>query len=54
LDVKDWIWFYYNQGLSIIPLKEKDKRPNIDKWEKYHQQQPTKKEIQEWLDQGLF
>ena len=53
-DIEKWVWWYHNQGFSIIPLKEKDKRPNIDKWEKYHQQQPTKEEIQTWLDQELF
>lgn len=54
MSLEKWVWFYYNQGFSIIPLKEKDKRPNIDSWEKYHKQQATKEEIQTWLKNGLF
>lgn len=53
--IEQWIWFYYNTcGFSIIPLKEKDKRPNIPSWDKYKDTRPTKEEIKEWLDKGLF
>lgn len=56
--IEDWIWFYYDKGFSIIPLgvnKKNDlKAPSIATWEKYHQQQPTKEEIQAWLDKELF
>lgn len=54
LDINDWIWFYYDQGFSIIPLKEKDKRPNINSWKKYIEERPTKEEIQDWIDKKLF
>ena len=27
--IDDWIWFYYNKGFSIIPIKSNDKKPNI-------------------------
>jgi len=56
--LNDWIWFYYNQGFSIIPLgknKRNDpKAPSLDSWKTFHQRQPTKKEITEWIQQGLF
>lgn len=54
LDINNWIWFYYNQGFSVIPLKEKDKRPNLTSWKKYIQERATKEEIQEWIDKKLF
>lgn len=54
LDINNWVWFYYDQGFSIIPLKEKDKRPNITTWKKYIEERPTKEEIQEWIDNKLF
>jgi putative DNA primase/helicase len=57
-NIEDWVWFYYDKGFSIIPLgvntKNNLKAPSIDTWEKYHQQQPTKEEIQTWIDNGLF
>jgi len=53
-NIETWINFYQQQGFSIIPLKEKDKRPNIPSWEKYQKQHPSKEEITEWLNQDLF
>ena len=53
--IEQWIWFYYNIcGFSIIPLKEKDKRPNIPSWDKYKTKRPTREEIQKWINDGLF
>lgn len=58
--IEEWVWFYYNQGFSIFPAKSTDppsvdnKRPNIPTWRKYITQRPTKEEIQQWLNQGLF
>lgn len=54
-ELEKWIWFYYDIcGFSIIPLKERDKRPNIPSWDKYKDTRATKEEIQKWLDDGLF
>lgn len=60
----NWIWYYYNQGFSIIPLgqnkrywgnKENElKRPSLKTWDKYKDTRATKEEIQTWIDQGLF
>lgn len=51
------IWFYYDQGFSVIPVgvnKENDlKKPSII-WQQYHDVRPTKEEIQQWIDDGLF
>jgi hypothetical protein len=53
--LEQWIWFYYDIcGFSIIPLKEKDKRPNIPSWDKYKETRPTREEIQEWINKDLF
>jgi len=63
LDV-EWIWFYYNQGFSIIPLgnnkgfwknkKNEPKKPSIRSWDKYKDECATKDEIKQWIKDGLF
>ena len=40
-------------GFSIIPLKEKSKKPAVS-WEKYQERKPTDEEVNNWLKQGLF
>lgn len=56
--ISDYVWFYYNQGFSIIPLgKNREnnlKAPSLSSWDVYKTCRPTKKEIQAWLDKGLF
>lgn len=52
--IEDWVWFYHKQGITVIPVKEKDKRPNISTWADYQHMQPDDKKIQFWLDQGKF
>jgi len=64
MDVESWIWFYYNQDFSIIPLgknkgfwknKENElKKPSIRSWDKYKETPATKEEIQQWIDDDLF
>ncbi|MGC9106567.1 MAG: bifunctional DNA primase/polymerase [Infirmifilum sp.] len=39
---------YLGKGLSVIPLKPRDKTPRIE-WEKYQHQLPTEKEVREWF-----
>ncbi len=52
------IWLYHEQGFSILPLGKNNKNdlkaPSIESWKEYHQRQPTKDEIQQWIHQGLF
>lgn len=56
----EWIWFYYDLGFSIIPLKQTkppsddNKKPNIKTWDQYKKNRATKTQIQEWIDQDLF
>ncbi len=52
--INDYVWSYWNEGFSIIPLKANDKRPNIKSWEQYQAIPPTQEEIQKWLDDDLF
>lgn len=64
MDVEPWIWFYYNQGFSIIPLgnnkgvwgnnEDELKRPSIKSWDKYKETLATKEEIQQWINDDLF
>lgn len=53
-NIKDSVWSYWNEGLSVIPLKEKSKSPNIPSWKEYENRLPEQKEIQGWLDKNLF
>jgi len=63
-EIEKWIWFYYKQNFSIIPLgknkgfwnnnKDELKRPSIKSWDKYKNTRATKEEIQQWIDDGLF
>jgi len=52
------IWLYHNKGFSVIPLgvnKNNDlKKPSLDTWREYHDRQPTREEIQDWINNGLF
>jgi len=62
--IKKYVWFYFEQGFSIIPLgknkgvwhnsKDELKKPSIQSWDKYKNTKATKEEIQQWLDDGLF
>ena len=54
MDVEEWVWFYWNNGFSIIPVKAKDKRPNVPTWADYQDRQPEKEKIEFWLKQKLF
>jgi hypothetical protein len=53
-EIEKWVWFYYKQGFSIIPLKAKSKKPNISTWDEYKSRTPTEKKIKDWVKKGLF
>lgn len=44
----DQVLKYLERGLSIIPLKEKDKKPFIE-WQEYQKRRPTKEEVESWF-----
>lgn len=58
--IEEWVWFYHNEGFSIIPLgvnnavEDREKKPSLDTWDKYKTTPATREELQQWLDQGLF
>jgi putative DNA primase/helicase len=62
--IEKWVWFYHNNGYSIIPLgrnkgywnnKEDElKKPSLRSWDKYKTERATKEEITRWLKEGLF
>lgn len=44
---------YFENGLSVIPVQFKDKRPAISKWSKYCETLPSEAEIDAW-ERGQF
>ena len=50
-ETNPWIEQYIRWGISIFPLKEKDKKPALS-WEEYQHRHPTPEEIQSWLSDG--
>jgi len=51
--IEEWVWFYFNHGFGVLPIKEKSKKPNV-KWDQYQQKRADKDTVQKWLDDGLF
>jgi len=51
---KEWIKFYFSQGLNIIPGKEKKKYPAIPTWKIYQEKKVTEAEIDSWLRGDWF
>jgi phage/plasmid-associated DNA primase len=41
-----------DMGLSVIPLKEREKTPAIPSWEEYQHRLPTDMELHKWFDDG--
>jgi len=56
--ISEYVWFYYKQGLSIIPLgvnsENNLKAPSSIEWKQFYSRKPTEKEIKSWLKKGLF
>ena len=40
---------YVKKGLSVIPLKPKDKKPMLKSWKEYQQRLPTEEELRRWF-----
>jgi hypothetical protein len=47
--VYDYAMFYISNGLSVIPIKPRDKVPLI-KWENYQREPPSIVEVRKWFD----
>ena len=54
MDMSQWVEAYRKLGLSVIPLKEKSKEPNLPTWKQYQKTPPTNDQIQQWLQQNRF
>lgn len=44
--------YYRDCGLSVIPLRPRDKRPALASWKEYQERLPTDAEIEEWWPEG--
>jgi hypothetical protein len=50
-EVYDWANFYVSHGWSVIPLKEKDKKP-VQSWGEFQKRLPSKEELRQWFPPG--
>ncbi|MBT9165309.1 MAG: Regulatory protein RepA [candidate division WS2 bacterium] len=49
----EYAQYYLSKGLSIIPLKERDKTPAIQSWKEYQTKKPTTDKLGEWFADNL-
>jgi hypothetical protein len=49
LSREGFLTLYQSFGFSIIPIKPRDKRPSVDKWECYQETRATPGQIAEWF-----
>lgn len=49
---EEMVWAYQN-GFSLIPLKEDSKKPAVS-WANYIHRKPTREEYAQWAELGLF
>lgn len=52
--IEEWVWFYYNQGFGVIPLKQNSKAPNIPSYKEYEFSRANEQTIKQWLKDDLF
>nr|WP_176704182.1 bifunctional DNA primase/polymerase [Sulfolobus neozealandicus] len=45
---------YLKHGLSVIPIKYKDKKPALESWKEYQERQSTEEEIERWFSSGKY
>jgi len=46
----EWARYYvFEKGFSVIPLREKDKRPAIETWTPYQTKRPSEEELTQWF-----
>lgn len=43
---------YHSEGLCVIPVVERDKKPALTTWEEYHTRLSTEEEIRQWWTNG--
>jgi len=47
--VYEWAIKYLRNGLSVIPIRYRDKKPAIKSWKEYQIRMPTEEEIEKWF-----
>jgi len=48
----DWAIWYVSKGLSVIPLRPKDKKPAIATWKQYQYSEPSEADLKIWFADG--
>lgn len=44
--------YYVSKGISVIPLKHKDKKPALSSWKEYQERLPKDEELIKWFGNG--
>ena len=44
-----WVKWYRQQGLNILPVRQKEKRPSLPSWEEYQERKATDEEVAGWF-----
>lgn len=51
-EILDSALAYHSEGLNVIPVVYREKKPDLLSWEVYHSRRSTKKEIRGWFGNG--
>jgi hypothetical protein len=52
--IEQYVKFYRNLGLNVIPIIAKSKKPNLKEWKSWQTEWVPDETIEEWLRKGLF
>jgi len=53
-DVLYYAKLYLENGLNVIPIKYKDKKPAIESWKEYQTKRVSEKEVEEWFSYNTY
>ena len=52
--IEAWVWYYWRQGINILPAKHGEKLPWVKSWTEYQTTFTDEKQIKTWLMEGKF
>jgi hypothetical protein len=54
MSVEEYVRFYFESGLNILPARAKEKIPCLLSWKKFQTYKVTKDMIDAWVKEGMF